>query len=263
MLLSTIIALSSVLSPPNDPAAEIVRSPDGVLVTIVDAGKAKAPARVVLTHQGDDPEQVHGTTVVLVRPLMHDGVDVWRLGGPIPFGSCENAFIRGFHRRLHDLADGFGGSHRIGSTRVGATGFFNEFFEWERQGVDRDRADQMQRFRNAVSSECLPLVDYIKQRPEELYTNWDITFDYVYTTLDDVTVLMLRQGQMHRWTLQGTGWEGEGPYNPDWQTHAPFDTNIEGVFRVFMAGPELANHYIIDETGAIFIGCDRDHRQIG
>ncbi|MGI9013581.1 MAG: hypothetical protein ACR2GY_04945, partial [Phycisphaerales bacterium] len=30
-----------------------------------------------------------------------------------------------------------------------------------------------------------------------------------------------------------------------------------------MAGPELANHYIIDEQGNIYHGYDRDHRQVG
>ncbi|MGI9013041.1 MAG: hypothetical protein ACR2GY_02200 [Phycisphaerales bacterium] len=258
-----IILLTLILSD-RDVASEVGRASNGEMVTVTNAHKPFAACRILVMPSPDDPERLlpHGR-LVLDRPLVHDGQDVWRLGGPIPFGVVEDAVFVANHRRDSPLVSGIGGSMLLVTTHLAASVDRLEFVRWRDQGLNAERAGIILKFAEGHTSMCTPFIEYAQQNAEDLYSTWDITFDYIYTSLDDVTVLMLRQGQMHRWTLHETGWDGELPYNPHWTTHEPFETAIEGVFRLFMAGPDLANHYIIDETGAIYTGFDREHRQIG
>ncbi|MGI9014351.1 MAG: hypothetical protein ACR2GY_08895 [Phycisphaerales bacterium] len=261
MILSMLmIAAGCVL---NNPADEIVRSTTGEFVTITNAGAPNKPfSFVLLPHDSESILRYtglgHGTYI-----LTQEGLDVPRAGGPLQFGCVADSVYRGSHRRPPEALSGIAGVFLVRSTTMhGMVKRISDVLHGN-GGRTREQADALMAHRQRHGTMCTPMMGHIEEHAEELYNNWDITCDYVYTTLDDVTVLMLRQGQMHRWTLHGTGWGNEGPYDPDWQTHAPFNTNIEGVFRMFMAGPELANHYIIDETGAIYTGYDRDHRQIG
>ncbi|MGI9013822.1 MAG: hypothetical protein ACR2GY_06180 [Phycisphaerales bacterium] len=264
LAVTILIVIGSVEAPEEHrTASEIIRGVDGVCVTYTNAGLVGRFGRTVLypIEEGEDFTWRGDLRSDEQFALFEGHVDIARLGGPIGIGRIGVAIYWPYHWRAPDITTAVGGHQRLSSTKVDVS--INHIDFVPLTSMTKNQVEEKHSFKQAHASMCKPLMDYIKQRPEELYNNWDITFDYVYTTLDDVTVLMLRQGQMHRWTLHGTGWEGEGPYNPDWQTHAPFDTNIEGVFRMFMAGPELANHYIIDETGAIYTGYDRDHRQIG
>jgi len=129
---------------------------------------------------------------------------------------------------------------------------------YAREGWGEETARRAWDVRINHGSMAMGLMNMIADNAEELYSTWDLSFDYLYTTLDHVIAIAVRRGRMHVWELHDTG-----DINAPWTAHEPFATPIDGVFRLFRAGDDLKNLYVIDETGAIHAGFAAEHRRVG
>lgn len=185
--------------------------------------------------------------------------DTRRLGGPIPWGVTGDAMYYVMHFRSADELSSLRGPEKLTSTRIGGHVEATEFMLWQaRRELTPERVDRGRAFQFAHTSHCLPLMEWVSEDRYTLHSNWNLTFDYLYTSLEDVVVVAVRQGKMYRWDLDNTG-DGNHP----WTTTDPFDTPIEGIFRILRAGKDLANLYIIDELGDIYVGFGPEHRKVG
>jgi hypothetical protein len=247
---------------------ELVRTESGRLVSMHRTGGEALPREVVFVVDFGQGEEVRKWTVA------HDDSGVRHflstdsnLAGPYRWGITDEAVYAGgfMYNKLNPPQVLFT------DVRLGAmTRALEDLVEGERLGWEGDAVrkvlDRLNAFGQAHGAWCQPLVDYVKEHNDELVEEWDLWFDVVYVSRDEVLLVAVRDGQMLTWHLPDAGDVDEkqrGHQLGSWTTHEPVATGVAGPFRVLRAGDGFRNLYVVDERGAIFTGPDRGHRLIG
>jgi hypothetical protein len=269
---ATIITLAIALSVQRDLpiGEEVCRTTDGAIIAVANTARPYGALHMGLWIPGeaeDPPYTRRGWSTQTHNS--NPSVDIQRLSGPIPWGVIDGAYYSASHRRPYPF-DQPGSPELIGAyarTIIDSVLLpLPETIETERRNRMRDwppgRGEEVNArlFEIRQAHGCLvrPLILLISENAVPLSRAWDLTYDLAYTSVDDVIAIAVRQGRMHVWELHDTG-----DINAPWTAHEPFATPIDGVFRLFRAGDDLKNLYIIDETGAIHAGFGAEHRRIG
>lgn len=251
-------------------AHEVVRGTDGVVHTVSNTAIPYGRMRqaILVPGESDANPYIRDWGNLRHMALNHPNMDVSRVAGPIPWGVVDGAQYAASHRRPGNYAPGSDAILDAIDLTVIDTIIhpLPEVIEMERSRrrgdatVERSREliDRDWSFMQRYGCRAFPLKDYIVEHAESLNKNWDLRFDVVYTSLEDVTTVAVHRGKLLTWRLHGTGDD-----RVEWTTESPVSTPINGIFRLLRAGKNLNNIYFIDETGAIHTGFGADHRRIG
>lgn len=254
-------------------AHEVVRGTDGVVHTVSNTAVPYGRMRQAILVPGESENNPYVRDWGNLRhmALNHPDMDVSRVAGPIPWGVVEGAQYAASHRRPGRYDPGTEFEPFVSAAFKGTVidtiiHPLPEIIEMERSRrrgdatVERSREliDRDWSFMQRYGCRAFPLKDYIVEHAESLNKNWDLRFDVVYTSLEDVTTVAVHRGKLLTWRLHGTGDD-----RIRWTADTPVLTSINGIFRLLRAGKDLTNLYFIDETGAIHTGFGADHRRIG
>lgn len=254
-------------------AHEVVRGTDGVVHTVSNTAVPYGRMRQAILVPGESENNPYVRDWGNLRhmALNHPDMDVSRVAGPIPWGVVEGAQYAASHRRPGRYDPGTEFEPFVSAAFKGTVidtiiHPLPEIIEMERSRrrgdatVERSREliDRDWSFMQRYGCRAFPLKDYIVEHAESLNKNWDLRFDVVYTSLEDVTTVAVHRGKLLTWRLHGTGDD-----RVEWTTESPVSTSINGIFRLLRAGKDLTNLYFIDEAGAIHTGFGADHRRIG
>lgn len=205
------------------PVHEVARDADGVVVALSNTGVPYGRlyyAFLVPNEAEDDPYTVRGLT--LGGASTHPDIDFGRIGGPLSWGITDGGWYTVSHRRP-GTADYFNGAaeesphfieswveqtHIVATVQPLAEEIESQRYNRARSWPD-DRHTEIGRIRRdfaeAHGCYCAPLVDYIVENTWPLFRNWDLGFDIVYTSLDEVTAAAVRGGRLMIWQLHQTG----------------------------------------------------------
>ncbi|MGI9014650.1 MAG: hypothetical protein ACR2GY_10425, partial [Phycisphaerales bacterium] len=258
-LLLIVSVVGIVASPP---LREVARDDDGNLFAMTEAHVPHGGSRLVVVTGGKNERHVAFIwNLSPLSPEMRRGLDANRLTGPIVWGVTGDGLYRGSHTRV---TGGITPADNLSGTNISATisSVSDQLTFVEAEGDEQREAGR--RIQDAATRNgcvCMPLVQYIRDNADALASRWDLHHDLLYTSTDQVTAIAVRQGVITRWDLM----KANGNVHAPWTTHNTEKTSIDGPFRVMRAGDDLANHYLIDETGVIYLSPSSGgkHRQIG
>jgi hypothetical protein len=275
MLLVLCLAVAIDLDPPWPEVHEISRGMDGILTAVSNSSVpyGRLNMSFLVPEEAEESPYIVGG-VTLEGPWSHESIDFGRIAGPLAWGVVDGSWYtvahsrpgRGDYQNAEENSPWLIESWTAQTSIVATPHPMAEEIESQRYNRSRswpdDRRVEIPRIRMMFAADhgcyCKPLVEYIKDNTWPLFRNWDLAFDLVYTSLDQVTAAAVHRGQLMVWELDGTG-----DLHAEWTALELVDTQIQGAFRVLRAGPDLKNLYFIDSTGNIFTGFGADHRKIG
>jgi len=250
------------------PAAhEVVRGQSGIVMTVTNTTVHYARMDLCFIVPDESEDEPYRVSLGDQRSHLKDpDFDVSRIAGPLSWGAFDGVVYNIAHNRSGYAHPEF--PKLVYSTTNVTAGVKPLELILEREGYRRTgkwppgRAKEIEAqiggFIEAHGFICTPFTEYVTEHARSLYDDWDLTFDVVYTSVEDVFVAAVRQGRMMVWELHDTGVEGV-----PWTERPAFSTTMEGPFRILHAGPGLEHMFFLARTGAIYAGLGSDHRRIG